>query len=323
MSFAVSWEFTNACHLRCKTCLPASGRPREGELPTSRVLGLLAELAQEGCDRILFTGGEPLYRPDFAEVLGEAARQGMITEVITSGTLGSRKALEAIRAAGTRLSVSFDGARAQTHDLVRGDGMFERAVAGCRRFAAAGIPIDMSVTISRVNVAELAEIARLGRDLGCRRVFFSEVSKAGRAEDNWSLLALTTGQRHGLPEAVHEAAAAVFGDEEFADDDSCWVTGRSLYLDSRGRAFLCAEIAQRDPARYIADLSTPDGLPRAMEALGSERHGHRRCLYESVASRHVSLITVHERPCAVLALGQPVALGIGARQPDEGEEVSL
>jgi MoaA/NifB/PqqE/SkfB family radical SAM enzyme len=309
LTVSVSWEFTNSCHLRCKTCLPESGLARAGELTTGQSLTMLGELAGAGVSRLLLTGGEPLFRRDFADVLGHAADLGMATAVITSGTLGSRRALTAVKAAGTRLSVSFDGAGPATHDLVRGHGTFARAVSGCELFAESGIPFDLSVTISRPNVSELTAIAELGRGLGCHRIFFSEVSRAGRAALNWGLLGLTAGQHGGLPAAVAEVARSVFGDDGFAADDSCWVTGESLYINSLGRAYLCAEIAQQDPRLAIADLSAPGGLAKAMAAIGRAEHGHRRCLYEAFASEHVSLTFVHDRPCAVLALGASAALG--------------
>jgi len=322
LSLSVSWEFTNACHLRCRTCLPASGLARPGELSTAQCVALLDELAGVGVTSVLFTGGEPLFRRDFADVLNHAAGLGLTTEAITSGTLGSRRAMDAIRAARTRLSVSFDGAGAWTHDLVRGDGMFERAVAGCARFAEAGVQFDLSVTVFRGNVHELVEIATLGQDLGCRRVFFSEVSRAGRAADNWELLGLTESQHQLLPAAVADVARSVFGDGELAADDSCWVAGDSLYVDSQGKAFLCAEIAQQDRRRAVADLTRPDGVQTAVAAVHRERHGHRRCLYESFASEHVSLVLVHDRPCAVLALGEPVVVGVRDATSRGRKEVS-
>jgi MoaA/NifB/PqqE/SkfB family radical SAM enzyme len=306
---SVSWEFTNSCHLRCKTCLPASGTARANELTTAQCRSMLGGLAAAGVTQLLLTGGEPLFRSDFADVLSHAAALGMSTAVITSGTLGSRRALAAIRAAGARLSVSFDGAGPATHDLIRGHGTFARAVAACQQFASSGISFDLSVTISRPNVNELAEIALLGRDLGCHRVFFSEVSRAGRAAQNWELLALTASQHRGLPAAVAQAAHSAFGDESLAADDSCWVTGESLYINSQGRAFLCVEIAQAQPGRMIADLTVPDGIRRAVSVAGRARHGHRQCLDESFASGHVSLTLEHDRPCAVLALAGPAELG--------------
>jgi MoaA/NifB/PqqE/SkfB family radical SAM enzyme len=309
LTISLSWEFTNSCHLRCKTCLPASGLARPGELTTGQCLAMLSGLAEEGVTRLLLTGGEPLYRRDFADVLSHAAGLGMAVAVITSGTLGSRRALAAVRATGARLSVSFDGAGPATHDLVRGHGTFARAVTACRQFASSGIPFDLSVTISRPNVNELADVAALGYELGCRRVFFSEVSRAGRAAQNWDLLRLTASQHNGLPDAVADAARSVFGDGGLSADDSCWVTGESLYVNSQGRAFLCAEIAQQRPRQAIADLTAPGGLRQAMEVVGRARHGHRRCLYESYASEHVSLTFVHDRPCAVLALAGPTAPG--------------
>jgi hypothetical protein len=242
-------------------------------------------------------------------VLTHAAGLGLATAVITSGTLGSPRALTAVRATGVRLSVSFDGAGPATHDLIRGHGTFARAVAACQQFASWGIPFDLSVTISRPNVNELADLAALGHELGCRRVYFSEVSRAGRAAQNWDLLGLTASQHSGLPSAVAGVARSVFGDGDLAADDSCWVTGESLYINSQGRAFLCAEIAQHRPGQAIADLTAPDGVRQAMDVVARARHGHRQCLYESFASEHVSLTFVHDRPCAVLALGRLAAPG--------------
>lgn len=303
MRYSVSCELTNACNLRCATCLPASGRARPGELLPGRLLAILAALYDRGVESVLFTGGEPFFRRDFPDVLRACMTIGLNTSVISSGTIFGRQAIEVLRETGTRVSVSFDGATAETHDRVRGSGMFDRALAGTRKLAETGVPFDLSVTLSGHNLDEVEEMARLSMLVGARRVFFSEVSRGGRAADNWDWLAIDGDRRKTIPDLVAAAGRAVFGEDVFASDDHCWVTGTSLHLDSTGRAYLCSEIAQRAPDQSIARLDEPGGVERAMIRLDGERHGHRTCLYETFASEHVSLVQVHDRPCAVLALG--------------------
>ena len=321
MTLAVSWEITNACHLRCATCLPASGERRPGELDLDEVVRTLEALRVRGVASVLFSGGEPFFRRDFPDVLDACARLGLPVAVITSGTLFSRRALAAVRRSRARLSVSFDGATAAVHDRVRGAGMFDRAVEGCRRLADADLPFDLSATVSRPNLDEIEAIARLARDLGANRVFYSEVSRGGRAAENWDWLGLDDEQRDTLPERVAAAAAAVFGDGPLGVDDACWVNGAGMYVDARGWAYLCSEIAQQAPERAVARLGEPGGVDLALDTVASELHGHRTCLYSSFASEHTALTLTSHRPCAVLVLGASVPVAAPTHRFSSREEV--
>ena len=61
----VVWNVTKQCNLRCIHCYAsADPSPHPDELTTEEGFRLLEDLAQFGCPVVLFSGGEPLMRPD-------------------------------------------------------------------------------------------------------------------------------------------------------------------------------------------------------------------------------------------------------------------
>jgi len=72
-----------------------------------------------------------------------------------------------IKAAGIRrVSVSFDGADAATHDIFRGRGAFDLAVKGIKALDADGIPFQINTTVARHNVHQMPETLALAKSLG-------------------------------------------------------------------------------------------------------------------------------------------------------------
>ena len=63
-----------------------------------------------------------------------------------------------------RVSVSMDGADAATHDALRGEGNFSRALAGVNHLRAAGVKVQFNVTVTRANANQLDALAALARE---------------------------------------------------------------------------------------------------------------------------------------------------------------
>ncbi len=124
------------CNLACAHCLVSSGPDQTQGLPTGRLVDAIDQGAALGVERFLFTGGEPLARPDaldLARRIVEDHQRELV--ILTNGTLFKGERLPGLAAlAGDRLRVqiSLDGASAQTNDPIRGAGTFERIVAGIR-----------------------------------------------------------------------------------------------------------------------------------------------------------------------------------------------
>ena len=84
----VVWAVTNACNLKCVHCYAsATTDPLKGELTYDQGVALLDDLKQFNVPAILFSGGEPLVRPDVLRLLGYARQIGHRVTLSTNGLL--------------------------------------------------------------------------------------------------------------------------------------------------------------------------------------------------------------------------------------------
>ena len=137
----VSVNVTLRCNLSCVMCTTCYDAP---ELSTDEVKGIIDQTAAWGVEVFNPLGGEPFMRADIEEILAYAVQRGFYVTVTTNGTLiPPARAARLARIASDRLhlNVSLDG-DAHSHDLIRGKGMFRRAMEGYQRIreadAAAG-----------------------------------------------------------------------------------------------------------------------------------------------------------------------------------------
>ncbi|MFW6061806.1 MAG: 12,18-didecarboxysiroheme deacetylase [Planctomycetota bacterium] len=178
----VVWNCTRRCNLTCAHCYSHSADCNyPGELSTDDGYRLLADLAEFGVPVILFSGGEPLLRPDLLDLAGRARKLDMRAVISTNGTKIDPPMAEKLREIGlSYVGVSLDGMR-ETNDRFRGrQGAFDDALAGIRNCRQAGIKVGLRFTINRHNVGEIDDIFGLLRDENIPRVCFSHLVYAGR-----------------------------------------------------------------------------------------------------------------------------------------------
>ncbi|MDO8473123.1 MAG: radical SAM protein [Dehalococcoidia bacterium] len=194
----VTWEVTNACNLRCRQCfLPDAGRPMPDELTLEEGYRLLDNLAEAGVKSLLFSGGEPLSRPDLEELATYASGR-MKVWLQTNGWLLEEKAESLKKLGFEQVQVSLDGAVAETHDWFRGKGSFDRAVRGIRRCVELGFPsVGIAATISRRNIDEVPRMVDQALDMGVRAFETLSFMPSGRGA-TMSDMVLSTEQRSGL-----------------------------------------------------------------------------------------------------------------------------
>lgn len=160
------YEVTLACDLVCKHCRAlAQEQPAPGELSTEQAKKLLEQAASfPRKPTLVFTGGDPLKRPDLLELIRHASALGLQPALTPSATpLATREAFEQVRAAGIRhLGVSLDGVDAATHDAFRGvEGSFQRTLQMLDFARELKMPVQVNTTVTRRNVAQLDAISDL------------------------------------------------------------------------------------------------------------------------------------------------------------------
>ncbi|EQD53166.1 radical SAM domain-containing protein [mine drainage metagenome] len=189
----VFWETTRACGLSCLHCrASAIPDPLPGELTPDEGLRLIDQVAEFGSPPplIVFTGGDPLRRPDLPELLSRARARGITTAVSPAVTeLLTDSALRRLIDVGvTSLSLSLDGASAATHDGIRRvHGTYARTVSVVRSALDLGLKLQINTAVLRPNVNELARIFHDLRAWGVPtwEVFF--LVQVGRATEELDL----------------------------------------------------------------------------------------------------------------------------------------
>jgi AdoMet-dependent heme synthase len=167
----VFWETTTSCNLRCVhcRCIDVIDERPSRELPTMRALDLVDQLAALSPRPLLvLSGGEPLLRHDIHTVAAHATASGLAVALATNASLVHRDTAARIAKDGIRrVSVSLDGADAETHDSFRSvPGSFTAALAGIAALRAAGVPLQINTTVSRHNIDQLDRMLVLSRELG-------------------------------------------------------------------------------------------------------------------------------------------------------------
>lgn len=190
-------ELTRKCDLACPHCYIHGGPAREAEMPTSRWLQLLAEMAEMGVWAVAFTGGEPTLHPDFALLVRRARELGLLVGVATHGLLLTDELLASLPTDGVILSVSIDELhhpRAATRwsQAQRGlhaiepareswafDPHTQRALDAIERAHRHGFLTNIMTNTHRGNADQLAPLVRWAREheVSVRSVPFSPIGR--------------------------------------------------------------------------------------------------------------------------------------------------
>ncbi len=135
-------------------------KPYADELTTEECLRLLDDIARVGTPIVILTGGEPLLRPDIFELAAYGHEKGLRMTMAPNGTLVTPEAARRMKEVGIqRISISLDGADAESHDSFRRmPGAFQGALRGIRNAKEAALPFQINTTITGANLHELPKI---------------------------------------------------------------------------------------------------------------------------------------------------------------------
>ena len=167
----VFWEMTKACDLACSHCR-ADAQSERGprELTTEEGRRMIDSLAVLASPRpiLILTGGDCLKRPDLVELVDYARAAQLPVALAPSVTpLLTRVRMDELRRHGiSTVSISLDGMDATTHDAVRGvQGHFTATMIALNQLKDAGFTVQINTTVMATNVEQLADVAKILRDL--------------------------------------------------------------------------------------------------------------------------------------------------------------
>lgn len=187
-------ELTLRCNEHCFHCGSSCGDLPSPELPLSVYKRLLDEVKEDFDIReiqLCITGGEPLLRKDFFDILGYAHELGFEWGMTSNAILVDKETAHRLAECGMgTISVSIDGLR-ETHDRLRGlKGAYDRAMAGIRNLIDedAFQSVQVTTVINHRNIDELPQLFEImdALDIDSWRVV--NLEPIGRALDHPDLM---------------------------------------------------------------------------------------------------------------------------------------
>jgi cyclic pyranopterin phosphate synthase len=182
---------TEKCALRCTYCMPEAGLPaiaRDDLLTAVEIARLVGIAVRDlGVHDIRFTGGEPLMRPDLAEIIGRSsAVAGTASVSMTTNAIGLDKRIDELVAAGlTRINISLDTVdRDHFARLTRRDRL-PSVFAGIEAAKRAGLtPLKINAVLMRDTLGGAADLLEWSLANGVRLRFIEQMPLD--ADEQWA-----------------------------------------------------------------------------------------------------------------------------------------
>ncbi len=152
------WEVTSSCNLNCIHC-HAEPKIRNDELTTDEGKRLIDQIA--GLDEfrtLVYSGGEPLVRPDIFELLDHSRKAGLANIIATNGTLIDEETAFKLKDHGVVCNaISIDAPRPDVHNRIRNrKGAFDLALRALEATRKAGILLQINTTAMEYNLPYLS-----------------------------------------------------------------------------------------------------------------------------------------------------------------------
>ena len=181
----VSWMTTNKCNLTCKHCYQdACPDACANELTTDEARTLIDQIAAAGFKIMIFSGGEPLMRPDIYDLVAYAANKGLRPVFGTNGTLITPEVAGRLKECGAcAMGISLDSLDRAKHDSFRGlEGAWDATVAGMRACREVGLPFQIHTTVLDWNEHEVCDITDFAVEHGAIAHYIFFLIPVGRGK---------------------------------------------------------------------------------------------------------------------------------------------
>lgn len=237
---SVDLEFSGRCNLRCAHCFAALSQKDMSREILKKVFAGIDALEPT---TLTINGGEPLLNPLLPEALGWARARRMRVNLMTNATLVTEETAARLKESGVAVAaVSLDFFEG-THDAIRGQGAFTKAVKGIKLLVSRKVPVSITAMVQESTAGRVEEFKEfcLG-ELGASGMRFSSVSPIGKARSAPELELSPARTRdlfsRGLIPAAGESAdvlSRLAGSSNF----SCKAGVGQCFIAADGRVYAC------------------------------------------------------------------------------------
>ena len=177
----VQWSITGKCNFRCRHCFMSAPHAVQGEPTWDELMQMLDAFERCGVRNLYLTGGEPMFRKDFWQLVDEIHRRHMfIPSLYSNGLLITDKFIEELEKRHMYPSIQFSFDGIGHHDWMRGvPGAEKFVIDALKRCQAHNIPTSISMVLFKENVHSIRESVNLMASLGVYGMKIGNASPQG------------------------------------------------------------------------------------------------------------------------------------------------
>ncbi|ARC83168.1 radical SAM additional 4Fe4S-binding SPASM domain protein [Clostridium argentinense CDC 2741] len=261
-----SFEITHRCNLKCiHCCIDADDIVSDKkDLTTEEAKKVLDKLIEWNPERIMLSGGEPMLRKDFIELLTYLHEHynGKII-VSTNGTLINSENVSILTKYAYQIDISLDGVDEETCSIVRGPGIFNKVINSVKLLKSTRFErITLSMAVGDKNENLENRFNKLNKELGTKSLIrgFSAVGRGKESRQYFS--------DFGEDE--------VYISEDYLSDDfdkpfgtcSCKAIEKEIFVTYNGDVYPCPSLAKSE--FLLGNILATDKVSKVLEFKNSK-----------------------------------------------------
>lgn len=183
----VIWDSTKRCNLDCVHC--GSQGNYEKELKTEEIKDIINQLVLLGVKNFQITGGEPLLRKDFIEILNYAYKKGLNTSFATNGYYINENKVKLISKTNVSLiQTSIDGTKNIHNSIRKNQKSFDKAIDAIKllkKYSKSKISVATAVMPKNIDALDQLKDTLIPMDIDLWNI--GTIMPVGKAKGNPSL----------------------------------------------------------------------------------------------------------------------------------------
>lgn len=268
------------CNNNCIFCAQAHKRSL-GDRPTEDLKSTLKKaFIEDGCDEVVFTGGEPTIRQDFFDLMSFAKKTGYeLIQVQSNGRMFfyHKFTEKSIKAGVTEFGPAIHGHNPEVHDSqTRSRGSFKQTFQGIKNLKKLNQDVLLNSVITKVNYKYLPKMVKMIANLDVQQFQLAFVHPVGNAMKNFdSVVPLKSEVKPFLIQALEIAKESGYkpGDVMVEAFPPCLMPGYEKY---------CSELYMPDSETIDAKSTVKDFRKWRTEEGKKKFSQCKQCKYDSI-----------------------------------------
>lgn len=259
-----SIQLTNRCNLHCTHCCVSAGENLCNEFDTKTIKAILDKVVEWNPRNIMLSGGEPLIRNDFFEILSYLRNQYLGKIIVsTNALLIDEENVKYLYRDCDGMEISIDGVDEETCALVRGKGVFKKVCDKIELLHRNGIEnINLSMVFSDKNEHLMEQFNKLNEKLGTNPICRT-FTAIGRGEKNKAIFTEKDEEDIYIPsDYMEDNYTNAFG------VSMCTAGKREIFITCEGNIQPCPTYTEKQYT--IGNIMEIDDLQRLLNADNTE-----------------------------------------------------